>query len=270
MFNPDQKPPQIKIESIESVNVIVAPAGESLLYPGQKDSLWPNKINNNKELIEQAQLRQNLSNHFDSLSSIPYTMEIKEILEKELLPAEKVKDMYNDLSTLLESDPCNNRLVLYFPFELLPQKDVQVENKELSQSINNFSDIYMKKWKELLSVNDFRANFVDGDLLEPELRNGPHEKVNKAANLIPILLNKKLLSFSEIIQIMENSDDKILKNSIADTLPVLNDMGLISEDDFKLILDSKEILVRNMHPIIKSNEEQTNNKENKEGDKKKL
>ena len=49
MFKPDQKPPQIKIESKESINVIVAPAGESLLYPEQKDSLWPNEINNNKE-----------------------------------------------------------------------------------------------------------------------------------------------------------------------------------------------------------------------------
>jgi len=259
MFKPDQKPPQIKIESKESANVIVAPAGESLLYPGQKDSLWPDKINNNKELIEQAQLRQNLSNHFDSLSSIPYTMEIEEILEKKLLDTEKATDMYNNLSTLLENDPCNNRMVLYFPFELLPQKNIKTENKELSQSINNFSNIYMEKWKELLSVNDFRANFVDGDLLEPELRNGPHEKVNKAAHLIPIIVKKNLLPFSEVVKLMEDSDDKVLKNSIADTLPVLNDMGLISENDFKLILNSKEILIRNMYPIIKADEGNINN-----------
>lgn len=259
MFKPDQKPPQIKIESKESANVIVAPAGESLLYPGQKDSLWPDEVNNNKELIEQAELRQNLSNHFDSLSSIPYTMEIEEILEKKLLDTEKAIDMYNKLSVLLESDPCNNRLVLYFPFELLPQKDIKTENKELSQSTNNFSNIYMKKWKELLSVNDFRANFVDGDLLEPELRNGPHEKVNKAAHLIPIIVNKNLLPFSEVVKIMEDSNDNVLKNSIADTLPVLNDMGLISENDFKLILNSKETLIRNMYPIIKTDEGKINN-----------
>lgn len=261
MFKPDQKPPQIKIESMESVNLIVAPAGESLLYPGQKDSLWSNEINNNKELIEQAKLRQNLSNHFDSLSSVPYTMEIKEILEKKLLSTEKATDMYNDLSTLIESDPYNNRLVLYFPFELLPQKDTGVENKELSQSINNFANIYIEKWKELLYVNDFRASFVDGDLPEPEIRNEPHEKVNKAAHLIPIIVKKNLITFSDVIKIMEDSDDKVLKNSIADTLPVLNDMGLISENDFNLILNSKETLVRNMYPIIKANEGNTNNVE---------
>ena len=261
MFKPDQKPPQIKIESKESINVIVAPAGESLLYPEQKDSLWPSEVNNNKELIEQAQLRQNLSNHFDSLSSVPNTMEIAEILEKKLLSTEKATDMYKELFVLLESDPYNNRMALYFPFELLPQKGIETENKELSQSINDFSNIYMKKWKELLSVHDFRASFVDGDLLEPELRNGPHEKVNKAAHLIPIIIKKNLLPFSEIIKIMEDSDDKVLKHSIADTLPILNDMGLISENDFNLILNSKEILVRNMYPIIKSNEGNTNNVE---------
>ena len=260
MFKPDQKPPQIKIESSESTNIIVAPAGESLLYPGQKDSLWPNEINNNKELMEQAQLRQSLSNHFDSLYTIPFTMEIKEILENKLLDTEKATDMYNKLSALLENDPYNNRMVLYFPFELLPQKDFENENKELSQSINDFLNIYMKKWRELLSVHDFRASFIDGDLLEPELRDGPHEKVNKAAHLIPIIVKKNLLRFSEVIKIMENSDDKVLKNSIADTLPLLNDMGLISENDFKLILNSKETLVRNMYPIIKANESNIDNK----------
>lgn len=262
MFKPDQKPPQIKIESMESASVVVAPAGESLLYPGQKDSLWPSEINKNKELIEQAQLRQNLSNCFDLLSSVPYTMEIEEILEKKLLPIEKATDMYNELSILLESDPYNNRLVLYFPFELLPQKDIEIKNnKELSQSINNFSNIYIKKWKELLSINDFRTNFVDGDLLEPEIRNEPHEKVNKAAHLMPIIIKKNLVTFSEVIKIMEDSDDKVLKHSIADILPILNDMGLISEIDFKLILNSKEILVRNMYPIIKASEENINNTE---------
>ncbi|MDO8496696.1 MAG: hypothetical protein Q7S43_04595 [bacterium] len=128
-------------------------------------------------------------------------------------------ELHNELYSFL-LDEENIRIILYLPFDLLPSPGTP------------FADIYLKAWKRLLTSNenDLRTNFVDGDVLEPEL--GENPRVRKAAHLIPELVKNGLVTISEVIDIYlyRCDDDKILHESIKDVLPVLTDLGLMDQD----------------------------------------
>ena len=125
-------------------------------------------------------------------------------------------ELHTELSNFLLNEE-NIRIILYLPFNLLPSPGT------------TFADIYLRSWKKLLTANenDLRTNFVDGDVLEPEL--GENPRVRKAAHLIPELVERRLLSTSEAFAILEDStEDKILQESILDVLPILADKNLIT------------------------------------------
>ncbi len=188
------------------------PAGavvDSLLY-GKQSSFIPQDILENSILKKQAALRRKL------LFLIQLWLQTKGVMSNSQLTA-----FYKALSAVLESDPYNRRMLLYLPFEFLPNADFHSESEELNEEIKNFVSVYMKHWHELLSVHDVRANFVDGDILESDIAAQSFPRVSKAAHFIPILLKKKYLDMNDIIAMMKNCNDDVLKESIADALPKL-------------------------------------------------
>ena len=150
---------------------------------------------------------------------------------------ESLTEAYKNLTELLQSDPYNDRLILYFPFELIPPKNWKLDNKELAESAENFLRTYMDKWQELLNVSDVRENFAQGDVLEPELRDEQPDKVVKAAHLIPKLMEKGILSVREVVMLIENHPGTNLEKSVVDVLPVLVDMGLMTQSELGHIVE---------------------------------
>jgi hypothetical protein len=76
----------------------------------------------------------------------------------------------------------------------------------------------VRRWRELLTVSDVRANFVDGDIVEE----APAPRVVKAAHLLPALMERRLVSAADVEALIERAQgDEILLDSLADALPDL-------------------------------------------------
>src|SRR3989338_490059 len=229
---------------------VVSPPAESLLHNKDNSSAWPEGIKKNKELERNSRRRDVANKNLESLfTHIPLAdMEIQTAIKTNLLEEKDVTATYESLSRLLE-DPSNDRLILYVPFELVPDQTWKPESKELREATQQFTRLYMEGWDRLLSVRDVRANFVDGDIPYRELRQAPLPRVVKAAHLIPKLVEKGLLSVSEVIQLMEDNQGSTLHESIANTLPVLADMGFIEKKQLEIEKLPTEALEKNKNWI---------------------
>ena len=243
-------------KNLEETNFEVIPGAiESLLNPDETNSLWPKEIIENRVVRYQAEQRTELSKNLDVLfSKIPdATTEISQAVALNNVEDREVVDVYNNLSDFFLSDPANSRMALYLPFEILPNKNWKPESTDLERASKNFADVYMTEWHKLLSEHDTRANFSDGDILEEELINGRVPVVSKACHLSPQLVEKNLLSIEDVLKLTEKSTDNVMRNSIADTIPVLADMGLLSEISLKKLQQSHDQLLYNMSIIVKDN-----------------
>ncbi|MCX6795498.1 MAG: hypothetical protein NT165_02090 [Candidatus Falkowbacteria bacterium] len=220
---------------------ISAPANEAI-YPGSKDSYWSEDIKSDPELIAQAEKRLELSKKIQTLF----------LSAPENIQEEETVATYQELEAFIKSDPYNARLLLYLPFEMIPGPTETKSDTQLAETKNGFRDFYLEEWQKLLSQHDDRSNFSNGDIPEREIRRGSLPQVSKAAHLIPILIEKKLLSFAQVIALTENSDDSILCDSIMDTIPTLLDLRLISEDEIADLTKSPKQLLRNVGIIIQN------------------
>lgn len=238
-------------ESIETIS----PAIESFLNPVYAAKTWPSEITHNKNFQEQVEKRKELRENLETvLKNIPRPdISLEDAISHNYTNEDQVAKLYTSLNNLLESDSDYRRIILYLPFEFLPNISWNPSSDILKQASNQFRCVYMETWKNCLSTYDVRANFVDGDILETENRTGDHPRVVKAAHLIPKLIEKGFMNVSDVIGLMEESDDQILKDSIADTLPVLADLGFITEKEIALMQNSKDRLINNMAIIITSN-----------------
>ena len=231
--------PQNTYESEPKITSL-SPAIESLFNIGDKESLWPEHVREDKKLEQQVILRKKSIIDLDKIfTQIPQAdVRVETTVELNLIDEEVLTNAYKNLTAVLESDPYNARMILYFPFELIPPISFKPKLKELNEVAKKFTDLYMDIWHKLLGVNDVRQNFIEGDVLEPELRTEPLERVTKAAHLIPKLMEKGLISVSEIVDLINDNPGSILQKSVADTLPVLVDMNLLSGDQMNEILRS--------------------------------
>jgi len=232
-----------------------SPVIESFLEPARAAAVWPQEIVANEVFLNQLKEHQRLNSRLNGvIDRLPQADEtLAAAIEQGQITEEQVAELYESLSYLLESTQDYRRLILYLPFEFLPDKDWQPAAENLRQAAGRFRQAYLSAWKGLLSTHDVRANFVDGDVLEVEQRVGDLPRVVKAAHLIPKLVENGLLEIKEVIALLEESADPILKESIADTLPVLADLGYLTEKEMKLMEKSDDQLVSNMARIIVSN-----------------
>jgi len=230
------------------------PAVESFLDPAKAAEVWSESIATNKVFLDQLKKRKELSEHLnDVLDRLPRPdISLEAAISQGQIIEDQATKLYASLSDLFESNQDYGRLVLYLPFEFLPNKNWQPSNEALQQTADRFREAYMATWRGLLSTYDVRANFVDGDVLEVEQRTRDLPRVVKAAHLIPKLVENGLMKVEDVFALMEESDDQILRDSIADTLPVLADMGFIGEKEIELMEKSKDWLVGNMARIIVS------------------
>jgi len=192
-------------------------AVESFFDPVQATKIWPKSIA--AQTAQRKELIERLSDVIDRLPKPDMALETA--INQGHVTKEQVAKLYTALSELLESDQDYKRLVLYLPFEFLPKAP------------ERFRQAYLKTWKRSLSIHDVRANFVDGDIIEEEQQAGNLPRVVKAAHLIPKLIENGFMEVKDILTLMEESDDQLLKESIADTLPVLADLGFLAEKEIR-------------------------------------
>lgn len=222
--------------------VVTPPPIDALLKVDGRDSYLPYEIIENEERVKQAQLRLQI---LDIMQSVPTAT------DTEAQPGTLPDELYTSLTELLNSDNQNNRIVLYLPFEWIPninQPDNVSENNQLQTEA--FIYAYKSAWLSLLSSSEFRADYADGDIPEPEFRNEKLPKVVKAAHLIPELLERGVLTMDEVITLFEEADNATLQNSLADGLYVARERNLITDDQLTKMKSSQTTFVSNTARLI--------------------
>ena len=202
--------------------------------------IWPEEVANNASFVDQLRTRKELNERLNEVvSQLPRPdISLEDAVKQKLVTEEQVQKLYLAFSNLLESGQDYKRIVLYMPFEFLPDLKWAPENEELKQSADGFRASYMKAWEGLLTTHDVRANFVDGDVIDAQNKTEDYPRVVKAAHLIPKLVEKGFITQDYIFDLLKNSSDPVLIKSIADALLVLVDMGLLDKKFIKKI-DSK-------------------------------
>jgi hypothetical protein len=207
--------------------IVVTPPFHELLLFGGEIGIGKKLFLDNPELKMEIDFRIDLINClkkiFDCLPNSK--MNITEAMDLELIDFFQAKNLYEMLAKFFQAKESNSRLLLYLPFELIPDKKWKTNSISLSESISKFHKIYLKTWKKLLLVQDIRSCFTDGDIPEDESEY-PIPKVVKAAHLAWILVKKELISFEEVIKIIETSQDEVLKESLRGSVKVMEDLGL--------------------------------------------
>ncbi|MAG45034.1 hypothetical protein CL633_04070 [bacterium] len=234
---------------------------ESFFDSRKINQIWPKVVCNNKDFTGQIEQRKKLRESLENVITLLPRPDIRldMALNQSYITAEQATKLYKSLGNLLDNQDYR-RIIFYLPFEFLPNRQCNYTDKELQKASERFFQTYMQAWQELLTVHDVRANFIDGDVLEIEHRNKDLPRVVKAVHLTPKLVEKNWLMVKDVIMLLEKNTDQILKNSIADTLPVLADLGLLVNQDIQLMQESSDWLVRNMARIIVSNIEHKNKK----------
>lgn len=192
---------------------------ETFFDAARAAEIWPDSIVRSEDFVRQVEQRIELSRCLNDVrSALPRAdMHLHIAIEKGYVSESQTAELYESLCNLLEDDDYK-RLLLYLPFEFLPRGSWRPSEKKLQQATERFERTYMRVWKRLLWIHDVRANFVDGDVLESECRIGDLPRVVKAAHLIPKLTEAGFITIKDVVTLMDESNDWVLKNSIADAL----------------------------------------------------
>lgn len=222
-----------KIETIENIgNVFNLPAVESFFNEQTLHQTWPESLTSNESFLSQIESRKKLQQILEQIcNKLPKSdISLEAGIASGDLTETEVAEFYNSLTNLLESKQDYERIILYLPFEFLPDANWQAKADTLTEEKDRFKVSYVEAWRKLLEDHDVRANFIDGDVPEIDLRDGDLPRVVKAAHLLPILVKKGIIQINDVLEIMQNTEDSLLKQNIGEALLVMSDVGLIAED----------------------------------------
>ena len=204
------------MDTLLGLSVFPSPI-ESLLSTEQVASPWPQKLFSESSLGKETFLRQTAIQYLEKIyQSMPNNADIKTAVDGTLVSISNAVLLYDSFCTLL-NDPINDRLILYLPFELLPDALWHSTSSLLNFTKERFIQAYRASWHRLLSVEDVRANFVDGDVPEMEIcRQLP--RVVKATHLLPALIEKGLVTKETALQLVTDYPSSVLAESITAAL----------------------------------------------------
>lgn len=97
----------------------------------------------------------------------------------------------------------NDRFLLYCPVEIIP--DISLY-KSVHENIDNFIEVYVDVWHRLLNHYDVKANFINGDVPDIEIKNRSMPRIIQAVWLVKPLLEKGLISKSEIDKLKQQNE----------------------------------------------------------------
>lgn len=241
-----------RYESRENTSSIHSPPIESFSDIKSAETAWLRDITNLPAFKEQIRDRENIVLGFSNICSkveVGKNIEVA-ISETKISEAEAVK-FYRELTEYLNRDESNSRVILYFPFELLPNPSMHQGLTEVDSVIRRFVETYKRAWLSLTGTHDVRANFVDGDVLEIDLRVGDLPRVVKAVHLIPLLLQRRIIEVKDIFELLQNSKDSLLIDDTLDALTVSIEIGSLSIDQLETVETCDNSYIRNGIHLIK-------------------
>lgn len=251
-------------------NIFISPASESLFYdPG---SIWPDEITKSQELKSMIVHRLRLVDNLDYLLNLLAGpgLSLGRLMGGFDYELDRIVMLYNDLSVFICESEVNRRLILYLPFEIIPELGIVGANS-FKEAVTSFQIVYLEAWFKLLFKSEFRANFSNGDIWEEELGRGKSEMICKAAHLIPMLLQKRLVSLVQINDLLSEVSSSRLKGSIIEALKAAAELGIISDhqsesltlsdlnyllvdnqkDLFLLMTEAVEMCLKNKEDLVK-------------------
>ncbi len=163
-----------------------------------------------EDTLEELNLRLQIAKTLTRIA--PHKKDIQALLAQGAISETEAIDLYTALSIFLCLEENHKRLVLYLPFEIIPEQSWTPKSTRLQTAVLRFKEVYLNMWKKLLTVRDVAANFSDGDFPE-EVPIASAPRVIKAAHLIPYLLQKGVLEPKHVEQLSAEGDD-LLRESI--------------------------------------------------------
>jgi hypothetical protein len=239
---PDMKERE-RLSQDEGIQILNPPSVDLFMAGLNSNPNFPSEFAHHPILLEQAQKRRELyelsGSIFDHLPN--HEMGLHEAVDGKMLASDEVVRYYDGLAEFLETDPNNGRIILYLPFQILPDLNRLGQSADaLRASEERFIRVYKETWIRLLFESEARASFVDGDVLEPGL--GEPAKVRKAGHLIPQLLGRGILQKDELKDLLEIDDVEII-SSLTEGLLSAQRISLVGDQDW---MEIQEILKRKL------------------------
>lgn len=153
---------------------------------------------------------------------------------------DQVEEVFGELVSFFTVDVDHIRLLMYLPEQLLPD----LRQEMTTDTEKEWARVCKEAWIRLLFEREPRANFVDGDILEPAL--GEPENVRKAGHLTPWMIGRKLVEVEEIVELMNVCGDEELVYSLLEGLIVARNNYLVDD-----IAWEKVLLVTSKYPSAK-------------------
>ena len=185
------------------------PANESFFDSKLADYAWPDYVLNDPNFKTQIKEQQLLVTLWRSVSRdlVSPASEISNM---------KLTELYKALTQYLGRDPYNQRIILYLPFALTKPIWNQDADPQLLQANVDFRFAYRRAFISQLHRLDVRANFVDGNVLEQDLRNGQdHTRVIKVMHLVPGLIQSGFFTWNDVISIVEQNNDPMVVQTLS-------------------------------------------------------
>jgi hypothetical protein len=197
------------------------------LFALDTTSPWNARILENESLVTSSCLRQRIVEMLERIYTLVPRVDTDfgMALEIKLVTEQALAELYESLNEFLQEEAGAERLLLYFPMELVPGSAWKPQTKRLSNTIKTFTQIYKQKLRLLLTHKDLRANFTDGDIPEEEIRRGPLPQVVKAVHLIPPLVLKGTLNMEWVDSIHVDGSDRVLEESLEEIRHLLTYEG---------------------------------------------
>lgn len=212
------------------------PIGVDLFFVGTgADTDLPADIIDNPKLLEQAAKRRelytNLRGYFSKVPDV--RMEAAQAVSQGLVSDQEMDGIYRNLTEFLREDANNGRILLYLPSELLPDYST-LHTPQQSDTRETFRKLYSDAWVRLLFESDIRANFVDGDVLEPGM--GAPVRVRKAAHLLPDILEKNIIDARIVVDLLDISREDELLTSLTEGAMAARGRNVIDDYTWRQIL----------------------------------
>lgn len=173
-----------------------------------------------------------------------------------MIDTELKTQFLTQLVDFLDQDPNHARLLLYLPFELLPNiADILTLPTEQAIVYKRFANQVEEIFLRLLHESDVRAAYTNGDVLEPGM--GEPERVRKIGHLTPWLLEKGLVSLDFVLLILEITEDQELIQSLLEGLWVARGKNVLTETEWQSIVQQNWqglslLSVEKLHEVSKS------------------